>query len=195
MLRNLRTNEESFALLTPNVELEFLEVRGNLVDVLASANHHNMMILMNVMAQFLALGVEAGQGGGRATAGSHTDIFMKALRYVANYICDVINMYLIPELIVWNFPTKNFPQLKVRNIGETRDLQMFASAMSSMIAQGGITMDDETEDWYRRVFDMPSKKVPRPADVAPAQQQNTVMATRHRRATLSLLRAATSLRQ
>jgi hypothetical protein len=62
MLRNLRTNEESFALLTPNVELEFLEVKGNLVDVLASANHHNMMILMNVMAQFLALGVESGTG-------------------------------------------------------------------------------------------------------------------------------------
>jgi Protein of unknown function (DUF935) len=156
LLRNLRTNEESFMVLTPNVDVEFAEIHGNLVNVLESAMHHNMMIMLNVMAQFLVLGTE-GTGGGRATAGAQSDIFMKSLRHIANYIADSLNMYLIPQLVVWNFPTNNFPKLKVRNIGETRDLQMLGSALANLFAQQAITHDDPTENWIRRVFDMPSK--------------------------------------
>lgn len=157
MLRNVRTNEEAFIITTPTVEVEFMEVRGQLVDVLASAREHNGMILLNVMAQFMALGLEMGSGGGRASSGSQIDMFMKALKYVANYICDQINMYLIPELVVWNFPTNRFPKLKVRNIGETRDLQNLASAYSSLIAQEAVTVDDPLEDWMRATFDMPRR--------------------------------------
>jgi Protein of unknown function (DUF935) len=155
LLRNLRNNEEAFMLLTPNVEVEFAELQNQPINVLESASHHNVMIMMNVLAQFLTLGVE-GQGGGRATAGAQTDIFMKALKHVASYIADCLNMYLIPELVVWNYPTKNFPKLKVRNIGETRDLQMLGSAIANLYAQGAITPDTETENWVRSVFDMPS---------------------------------------
>lgn len=173
ILRNLRTNEESFVLQTPNVEIDFIELNSNnMVDVLASANHHNIMILMNVMAQFLALGVE-GSGGGRATGGAQTDIFMKSLKYVANQICDVHNMYLIPELVVWNFPTNNFPKLCVRSIGDTRDLQMLGSALGNLLHEGGITMDAPTENWFRRVFDMPQKIGATDAIYAPKLPANT----------------------
>jgi hypothetical protein len=156
LLRNIRTNEEAFILQTPNVEVDFAKPEGEMVDVLGSANHHNIMILMNVMGQFLALGA-ATPGGGRATAATQTDMFMKSLKYVANQIAACVNMYLIPELVVWNFPTKNFPRLAVRNIGETRDLQMFAAALANLYAQQVVTGDPDTEAWVRRVFDMPGK--------------------------------------
>jgi hypothetical protein len=155
LLRNLRNNEEAFMLLTPNVDVEFAELKQQPLEVLTSATHHNVMIMMNVLAQFITLGVESA-GGGRATSGAQADIFMKALRHVASYIADCFNMYLVPELVVWNYPTKNFPKLKVRNIGETRDLQMLGSAIANLYAQGAITPDTDTENWVRRVFDMPS---------------------------------------
>jgi hypothetical protein len=173
LLRNIRSNEEAFVLQTPNVEIDFMELPNNLVNVLESANHHNIMILMNVMAQFLALGVESS-GGGRATGGAQTDIFMKALKFVANYIADVFNMYSIPELVVWNFSTNNFPKLRVRNIGETRDLQMLGSALANMFARGAITTDRETENWVRRTFDMPQKLATEPAIDPNTTQQATV---------------------
>lgn len=169
MLRNLRTNEEAFMLLTPTVDVEFAEVKSNLVNVLESADHHNMMIMLNVMAQFLAA---ASASGARATAATQVDMFMKALRYVANYIVDVVNMYLIPELVVWNFPTTNFPKLKVKNLGETKDLQMLAAAFANLLAQGGITMDDPTENFFRKVFGMPDKQPGAAiAEVTPAGDQ------------------------
>jgi hypothetical protein len=165
-LRNIRANEESFILETPNVTIDFVELSGNPVDVTSSAVHHNAMILLNVLAEFLASGLsEKGGGGGRATAQPQVDIFMKSLRYVANMICDIINMYVIPELVVWNFPTNNFPQLKVRNIGETKDLQMLGAALANLISEGGIQMDDPSEDWIRQIFDMPKRTSPRTEEV------------------------------
>jgi Protein of unknown function (DUF935) len=159
MLRNLRVNEEAFIMETPNVEIDFAELSGNPVDVMRSAEHHNTMILMNVMAQFMSLGTgTSGSSGSRATGSVQSDTYMKALRFIANYICDMVNMYIIPELVVWNYPTKNFPQLKVRNIGETRDLQMLASGLANLVAQEAITMDLPTEQWVRKVFDMPAKQ-------------------------------------
>lgn len=176
LLRNLRTNEEAFMLLTPNVEVDFVELVGQPVNVLESATHHNMMILMNVMAQFLTLGVE-GTGGGRSTAGAQTDMFTKSVKYIADYICEQINMYLIPELVTYNFKTTNFPQLKVRNIGDTRDLQMLASGIANLFAQNAITGDEETENWLRRVWDMPPKAEgtrPTPEQLAgPTANDNT----------------------
>jgi len=172
LLRNLRINEEAFVMQTPNIEIDFIKVESQLVDVLASAKEHNAMILLNVLAQFILLGLESS-GGGRATAGAGTDLFMKSLKYVANYITDQINMYLIPELVVWNYPTTNFPKLKVRNIGDTRDLQMLGSAIANLVAQGAIQFDDDTENWVRRVFDMPARTSPRQDIQAPAKTTDT----------------------
>lgn len=173
LLGNLRSNEEAFMILPPGVEVDFAELKGQPVNVMESVDHHNVMILLNVMAQFLALGIES-HGGGRATGGAQTDIYMKALRHVANLICDIINMYLIPELVVYNFKTNRFPKLRVRNMGETRDLQMLGSALSNVISQGGITMDRPTENWIRRVFDMPPKSATEPGIDPNAKQQTVV---------------------
>jgi len=156
MLKNLRSNEESFMILTPNIDVEFKEVHGNLVNVLESAGHHNTMILLNVMAEFMALGLQ-GTSGARATGATQADMFMKSTRHVANYVADTYNMYLVPELVVWNYNTKSFPKVNVRNVGETRDLQMLGSALANLFAQGGLTPDIQTEDWIRAVFDMPRK--------------------------------------
>lgn len=153
LLRNLRSNEESFIIETPNVEVSFAEVKSNLVNVLESADHHNMMIMLNVMAQFLV-----STSGNRATAATQVDMFMKSLKYVANYIAEIVNMYLIPELVVYNFKTTNFPKLCVKNLGETADLQKLASAFANLLAQRAITPDLDTENFFRKTFDIPAKQ-------------------------------------
>jgi hypothetical protein len=175
LLRNIRTNEEAFIMQTPNVEIDFAKLEGQLVDVMESANHHNTMILFNVLVQFIALGISS-EGGGRATAGTGSDLFMKSLKYVANYIAEQINMYVIPELVVWNYPTKNFPKLGVRNLGETRDLQQLASALGNLFSGDDpiITPDLPTEQHVRKMFDMPRKIGPRP--VPQQKSQNGAVA-------------------
>ena len=157
LVRNIRTNEHGGAVLPPNWELKFLELPGQPVNVMQSIEHHNGGIMLNTMSQFMMLGLE-GTGGGRATSGAHQDMFNKSLRYVANLIADDFNLYCIPFLVGYNFDTDHFPRLRVRNIGETKDLQQWASAISNLFAQSGITPDFETEQWIRTVIDAPLKR-------------------------------------
>jgi hypothetical protein len=162
LVRNIRTNEEAGFVIPPGYDMGFKKPEGELVDVLASVEHHNGMIMMNTMSQFLLMGIQDSGGGGRATSGSHQNMYEKSLRFVATLICQYINMFLIPPLVAYNFDTDKFPRLNVRNLGEGKDLQMWASAMANLSAQGLITLDKETEQWVRQTIDAPLKLGERP---------------------------------
>lgn len=159
--RNLRTNEFAYIVRPPGLTVGFAELKGQLVDALMSANHHDNMIMKNVMVQFLNMGIESS-GGGRATGASAMDMFLKSMRYIANMICEVFNLYLIPNLVAYNFPTDQFPRMQVRNIGEVKDLQMWATAMANLVDKNILTMDDESEQFVRKLVDWPAKLQPRP---------------------------------
>jgi hypothetical protein len=158
LVTNVRTNEKTGVVEPPGFEFRFEDLTGSAVDVMPSIDHHDTKILLNVMAQFLLLGLQQAGGGGRATSGSHVDMFVKSLKYQANNICDAFNMYLIPKLVGYNFDTDEFPRMRVRNIGESKDVQMWASAISNLLSQQAITPDFDTEQWFREQLDMPYKQ-------------------------------------
>jgi hypothetical protein len=160
--RNIRTNEWAHMVLPPGLEVEFAELHGNAVDVIPSIEHHNAMIMLNVLLEFLLAGIDAG--GGRATSTTQIDMFLKASLSTAELITECFNQFLIPKLVGYNFKVTRLPQLKARNVGQTKDLQQFAAAMKNLTAGDNpvITMDDETENWVRTNTDMPIRHVPRP---------------------------------
>lgn len=175
--KNLRTNEFAHIVRPPTLKVGFAQVNGNLVDVLKSAEHHDTMIMKNLMVQFLNMGVS--EGGGRATSATAMDMFMKAMRHVANGICDAYNLYVIPPLVAYNFKTDSFPKMKVRNVGEAKDLQMWSSAMRNLIDVGAISVDEETEAWIRNQMDMPKLQTPwKPLEERPARIQELIQAAR-----------------
>lgn len=171
--KNLRTNEQAHIVRTTAMEIGFAEIKSTPANALESANHHDNMIMKNVMVQFLNLGIE-GSGGGRATGATAADMFLKAMRYVANSICDYFNQYIIPNLVAYNFPTDQFPKLRVRNIGEIKDFQMWASGFSNLVQQSVITMDLETENFVRDFIDFPKKLGDRP-EFTPQQVRENIL--------------------
>jgi hypothetical protein len=170
MLSNLRTNERSFITLPPGYEIEFAEIHTNLVDVLGSANHHDILFMLNVFAEFMMLGLSAG--GGRATSGAQTDLFYKSVWYIAEAVCDFFNMFLIPKLVKFNFETDVFPQMKVRNIGQARDMQQSAAAMANLFHNNILTPDIDTEQYMRKLFDIPLKKGKEQTPIVPPGPTN-----------------------
>jgi hypothetical protein len=158
--QDLRTNEKAYIARPPTIKVGFAQVHGQLVDVLKSVEHHDTQILKNVMVQFLNMGVTQGGSGGRATGATGMDMFLKSMRHIAQSICDAINMYLIPELVAYNFPTDNFPKLSVRGVGEVKDLQMFSSALKNLLDSDAISLDEATEQWVRQQFDIPRLTTP-----------------------------------
>jgi len=153
LVTQMRTNEKSGVVEPPGQVFRFEKPEGQPSDIMPSIEHHDAHILLNVLAQFLMLGLTGG--GGRATSGAHVDMFQKSVRFFADYICGVFNLYCIPKLVGYNFDTDEFPQMRVRNIGETKDLQMWASSHARMVHEGVFTVDTETENFYRENMDMP----------------------------------------
>jgi len=97
------------------------------------------------------------------------------MRYVANLFCEGLNMYVIPNLVSYNFQTDRFPKVQVRNIGEAKDLQMWAAAMANLVKNNAIQIDDETEQWIRKQMDMPKRTTPykeKSTQTADGQNQN-----------------------
>jgi hypothetical protein len=159
LAKNLRTNEKAYIVRTTMMNINFVELGTQPVNVLHSINHHDDMIMKNIMVQFLNAGVTEG-GGNRATSATSMDMFLKSMRYIAQSICDAMNMYVIPNLVTYNFKTNRFPKLAVRNVGETKDLQMWAAAMSNLIDKRAIIVDDETEQWIRKIVQAPKRTTP-----------------------------------
>jgi len=154
MARNLRTNEFSYIVRPPTLKVGFAKPEGNLVNALESANHHDDMIMKNILVQFLNMGLGSG-GGGRATSATAADIFLKAMSYIANLWCESLNLYLIPRLVAYNYQTDKFPKLKVKNIGETKDFQMWTAGIRNLMDGGILTYSHETEQYVRKVADIP----------------------------------------
>lgn len=161
---NLRTNERGYIVRPSTLTVGFAEVKTNLVDALESALHHDNQIMKNILVQFINLGLDSS-GGGRATGATAFDMFMKSMGYIANMICDYLNLYTIPRLTAYNFPTTRFPKLQVKNIGESKDNQQWSSMVKNLLESAGITPDLPLEQHLRKVADLPKKTEPRPEPV------------------------------
>lgn len=147
---NLRTNEKAHVVLPPGWEVEFAQIGGQPVDCMVSIEHHDKMILGNIMAEFLGQ-----QGGGSATS-VQADIFVKGTRFIADIIRDVFNKWAIPELVDYNFPNvQAYPELKVRRIGDTTDWRVLSFAMRNLVGAGILQVDDRLEAWTRDEMDLP----------------------------------------
>lgn len=128
---------------------------GSTSDLWTSINHHNREISKNVLAQFLELGNT--ESGSRALSEDQSDLFLLGLTAVANYICDIFNRYVIPELVDLNYDTDQYPHLKFNKLGNI-DFARVSTALSTLSQGGLIKTDDRLETHVRDLFDLPSRE-------------------------------------
>jgi hypothetical protein len=149
--RNLRTNEWAHIVLPPMWEVEFAEVRGQQVDVLQSITHHDDKLMDAVLASF-------SREAEKSDAEVQLDVFLKASRYLADLLREVLNKYAIPELITYNWANvSEFPQLRVRHIGQVADLRTMSFTIRNLIGAQAIIPDEKLEDYLRYVNDLPRR--------------------------------------
>lgn len=155
LVENLRTNEKSGFVKPFGWDVGFLEVHGNQVDVLESAQHHGVMILMNVLAQFVALGTS--ESGSRAVGNVQEDIFVKSTHYLADLVRGIINKFAIPQLVDFNFNGAAYPELHVRRLGDTSDMRALSVSLRNLIEVGALTPTPELEHFLRKSQDLPAE--------------------------------------
>lgn len=144
--RNLRTNERAHVVLPPNWTLEFAKLQGQPVDCLRSIEHHDMRIKSNVLGAFLD---EPG------TTKDATDIFLKSTRYIAEFVADIFNTHVIPQLCDFNFARGEYPKLCARRIGEWEDLRTLSFVLRNLVGADILRPDDPMEAQLRKEMDLP----------------------------------------
>jgi hypothetical protein len=146
--RNVRTNERAHIVLPPGWDLFMLKLEGQPVDCLKSIDHHDTMIRMNVLGEFL------GSAGAKE---EDQTMFLKATRFVADIVTDTFNAYLIPEMTKFNFADAAIPKLRARRIGEQEDQRTVSFTVRNMVGAGVIVPDDDLEDAMRDMLDLPER--------------------------------------
>jgi hypothetical protein len=148
--RNLRTNERAHVTLPPLWDLIFAKLEGQPVDCMKSIDHHDMRIKSNVLGSFM----DAITG----TQDGNIDIFLKSTRYIADYICDIFNKFVIKQLVDLNFRLgvdRGYPRLRARRIGEWEDIRTLSFAIRNLVSIDAIRPDDNMESQLRREMDLP----------------------------------------
>jgi hypothetical protein len=145
---NLRTNEKAHVVLPPYWEVMFAKLEGQPVSPIESAEYHQKMIYHNVLAQAVYENV----------GGSDTDImtlFYKSTRHLADIVRSVFNKYVIPQIVTPNWGIDDYPELKIRRLGDTKEARTVSFALRNAVGAGIIRVDDDLEEWFRDLMDAP----------------------------------------
>lgn len=155
-VKNIRANEESYAMLEGGIEIGFLDMKANTTrDPMRSIAHHDRQIVKSVLAQFLELGA-AQSTGSYALSQDQSELFLLGLRAAANHVCETINRYAIRELVDLNYAgVTNYPSLDYSEIGRVNVDRVTASLLR--LTQAGLLVPDKNvEDYVREIMDLPA---------------------------------------
>jgi hypothetical protein len=145
--RNLRTNDRAHVVLPPNWILTFAELKGQPVNVIESINHHDNEIEKQILGQFLGQNQKQDEE-------SHT-LFLKATRFTADIVTDIVNSYGIPQLVDMNWVGVKYPTLTVKRIGEQEDWRTASFTIRNYVGAGVIVPDQPLEDALRAELGLP----------------------------------------
>jgi hypothetical protein len=137
-------------------------VTGVTRDAKDSIAHHNLMISMAGLAQFMMLG-QASAGGSRALGKTMSDFFYMGLQATADYVGSTMSLSTVKRLVDFNFAgVVNYPKLIPQQIlsvsfeGLVEALRYLAMDRVDVLRP-----DDDTEAWMRQQMGAPKMGVPR----------------------------------
>ena len=152
-VEQLTAHEKTGLLLPPDWKFELVGVTGTLRDPKESIAHHNSMISMAGLAQFMLLGQTPS--GNRALGDTMSDFFYMGLQATAHHIADVINWTTIARLVDFNFlGVKRYPYLVPQHILALK-FETLVDALEKLTRSGLITPDDSLEPWLRKQIGLP----------------------------------------
>jgi hypothetical protein len=96
-----------------NAEVEFLDVTsGTKVNIIDMIQHHDNQMAKAMLAMWVDLSSEGNAAGSRALGSPMIDIYEQNIESITQIIENEINVNVIPQLIDWNFASKNYPKFR-----------------------------------------------------------------------------------
>jgi len=158
MLKNLRSNEKAYMVIPwskEEGEVSILTPNGNPQgqSIENAIAHHNKMILMSVLANFLALGTDST--GSFSLSKDQSSFFLKHVEDKAEYIREQITNQVIKKLVMINFgPNAEVPELVFTPLGDI-DYKEYSETLKTLADAGLIQKSPEVKDHVHNTFKLP----------------------------------------
>jgi hypothetical protein len=149
ILAGIRANERGYVVELFGYKFR-VEGTGSsaVMDLDPMIKHHDFMISVSVLAQFLTLGSQ--EQGARALAQDLTALFLMTEEALGAQVADIHNRHLIPELVNYNYAgITKYPRLTVSSI-ESRNVVALLSSIAQATAGKLLTPDLELENLLRK---------------------------------------------
>lgn len=147
--------------------------RGSSRDGMPSIDHHDLQILRSIMAEFVAMTA----GGSLAMHKDKSSFFLMALEGIGQMICETFNRYLIPQMVAYNFPgVIDYPKL-THSALDSRNVQEWATAVSTLLTGGVLTPDADIERAARTILNLPDLPDDAPPPPGPRAAPGSVAST------------------
>ena len=156
LAKNFRANENSFAVIPHNYNLEILDPKANnQMDPLPLVEHHTTQIARAGLSSFMHLG--QAQNGSRAASYDQSTIFEKSIESIGQMIAEVFQKGVIEPLVDYNFPDiEEYPQIKVTGISRDH-IEAMSDALHKLAQVDLITPDEGLEAHIRKIMKLPAK--------------------------------------
>jgi hypothetical protein len=128
-----------------NYNVELLKEGGSF-DFLSYINHHNSQMSKSVLAAFFDENQGTGGDASLVDFGKQTDsLFVMMLQTIMTEIASIINHYIIPKFIDWNFNSGKYPQFRWGPFTDD-DKDAIQEVFTSL---AGITGGNFTKEFFR----------------------------------------------
>jgi hypothetical protein len=130
-----------------NYEVELLKEGGSF-DFLSYINHHNSQMSKSILAAFFDENQGTGGDASLVDFGKQTDsLFVMMLETIMTEIASIINHYIIPRFIDWNFNSAKYPEFRWGPFTDD-DKEAIQDVFTSL---AGITGGNFTKEFFREV--------------------------------------------
>ena len=152
IVQNLRSGETAGVVRPAGFTLDMFEGKRVAIEVLPYIRYQDEMIAKAGLAQFLQAGT--GGTGSFALSKDQSDFFLMSLSAQANYICDTINSYAIPQLVDYNWDVEGYPKLCCDKVGG-RNTEGIIKGVTELVGGKVILPDRGLEEFMRDLLELP----------------------------------------
>lgn len=172
-LESYTNGEKPYLIVPEGFGFDIKEGKFEAEKVQSIIDSENTGMIKSALVQFLELG-QAGAGGAFSIGTDQSDMFLDTLVGYGNYVCEVVNKYIIKPIVIMNHGEQEYyPELKVAGIKDKASKEL-AEIIKILNDTGILKPDDTLVAWAREFWGLPEVdeateiETPEPPVPAPA---------------------------
>jgi len=174
LAENFKANQKSY-IIAPSADWTFELMTGGFADQKDlskdSIDHHNRMIALNILGQFLELG--SSEAGSYALSKDQSEFFTLGLRSITKYVANQLNKQAIKELVDLNFGEQEYyPKFVFSDVGQI-DYTEVATVLEKLINIGVVEKSNKIKIWAHKQFALPEVTMEELEEMDKEREENT----------------------